>query len=176
MIKGYEIERKFLVEIPDMEKLDVKKCMKIYQTYLKNDENEYQRRVRKIEQEGTTTYTYTEKLFITSVTRREMEYNIDEKEYLRLVSQAREDCTPIEKERCCFEYMNQLFELDKYPFSESLAILEIELESPEQNIEFPDYISIIQEVTGIEGYSNASLAAAGAFPECDLSCIKERKN
>lgn len=165
MIKGYEIERKFLVEFPDVSKLNVKKKLKIYQTYLKNNENETQRRVRKIESEGKITYTYTEKLFLTSITRKEMEYDIDEVEYQRLVVQAREDCAVIEKIRYCFEYNNQLFELDTYPFSGSLAILELELDTPEQLIDFPAYLNIIKEVTGDSSYANSAIATAGSFPK-----------
>lgn len=165
MIKGYEIERKFLVEFPDVNNLDVKKKCEIFQTYLKNDENETQRRVRRIVVGSNTVYTYTEKLFITPVTRQEMEYEIDETEYRRLVLQARDDCAPIEKVRYCFDYKNQLFELDVYPFSDDLAILELELSDPEQHIEFPDNVKIIKEVTGDSGYANAAIATAGAFPE-----------
>lgn len=165
MIKGYEIERKFLVEFPDVSELDVKNKFEILQTYLKNDENETQRRVRKIVSGDSTVYTYTEKLFLTPVTRQEMEYDIDESEYCRLVMQARDDCAPIEKVRYCFDYRDQLFELDTYPFSDDLAILEIELSEPQQHIEFPDNIRIIKEVTGDNSYANAAIATAGAFPE-----------
>ena len=165
MIKNYEIERKFLVEFPDISRLDLKKKVEILQTYLKNDENELQRRVRKMTVNGKVVYTYTEKLFLTPVTRKEMEYEIDESEYLRLIAQARDDCAPIEKVRYCCEYKNQLFELDTYPFSRDMAILELELESPDQEICFPDKIRIIKEVTEDSSYANAALATAGAFPE-----------
>ena len=99
------------------------------------------------------------------LSEKEMEYEIDEAEYQRLLAQAREDDVPIEKIRYCFEYRGQLFELDTYPFSSELAILELELESPDQQIYFPDYINVIKEVTGDDRYSNAALAAAAAFPE-----------
>lgn len=165
MIKGYEIERKFLVEFPDIADLNLKKKVEIYQTYLQNEDEEIQRRVRRITIDGLVTYTYTEKLFITPVTRREMEYDIDKTEYERLIVQARDDCAPIEKIRYCFEYENQLFELDTYPFSNDMAILELELSEPEQHISFPDNIKIIKEVTGDSCYANAAIATAGAFPE-----------
>ena len=45
--------------------------------------------------------------------------------------------------------------------------MELELENPEQEIFFPDYINIVKEVTGINEYSNASLANAGMFPKGD---------
>ena len=164
MIKGYEIERKFLVEMPDVNTLDIKRKMDIIQTYLKDGENNIQRRVRCISENGNTQYIYTEKLFITAVTRKEMEYEIDENEYNRLILQAREECLPINKTRYCFDYDGQLFELDVYPFSENLATMELELSSEKQEISFPDNISILKEVTGNSDYSNISLANAGIFP------------
>ncbi|MCM1505963.1 MAG: CYTH domain-containing protein [Ruminococcus flavefaciens] len=165
MIKGYEIERKFLVRMPDTAVLDVKRKLNIIQTYLVNGENNAQRRVRQISENGKVRYIYTEKLFITAVTRKEMEYEIDEPEYNRLIAQAREDYSPINKTRYCFDYASQLFELDVYPFSDSLAVMELELDSEEQEIIFPDNIEVIAEITGNPDYSNASLATAGAFPE-----------
>ena len=64
-------------------------------------------------------------------------------------------------------YKKQLFELDLYPFSDEFAILELELDSPEQKIFYPEYVKIIKEVTGISEYSNSVLANAGAFPIID---------
>lgn len=165
MIKGYEIERKFLVEFPDTAQLNVKRKISIIQTYLNNVLNDTQRRIRRIQDNDKVIFTYTEKLFITAVTRQEMEYEINEAEYLKLLQQAKTDNKPVEKVRYCFEYKNQMFELDTYPFSDRLAILELELESPQQHIEFPDNITIIKEVTSDARYANAALAGAGAFPE-----------
>jgi CYTH domain-containing protein len=45
-----------------------------------------------------------------------------------------------------------------YPDWENEAILEIELTSEDQNINIPNWLSVIKEVTGDENYSNAKLA------------------
>lgn len=164
MIKGYEIERKFLVRMPDTEKLDVRKKLEILQTYLINGENDSQRRVRRISVDGEVKYFYTEKLFLTGITRKEMEYEINHSEYDRLINQAREDYVPINKTRYCFNYKNQLFELDVYPFSDSLAVMELELDSEEQEIIFPENVEVIKEITGNPAYSNARIATDGTFP------------
>ncbi|MDE6783920.1 MAG: hypothetical protein K2J26_00875, partial [Ruminococcus sp.] len=110
-------------------------------------------------------YIYTEKIFYTAVTRRELEYEITPAEYKSLISDSGSDS--LLKKRICFEYRNQLFELDIYPFSEKFAILELELESPEQEIFFPDYIDVIKEVTGDKRYSNRVLGTSSMFPEED---------
>ncbi len=165
MKNHYEIERKFLICLPELDKLNITSRTAITQTYLKNTESDAQRRVRRSESGGVCSYTYTEKVFVTAVTRKEFEISIDEAEYLRLLTQAREDCAPVEKVRYCFEYRSQMFEMDVYPFSDKLAILELELENDQQEIYFPDTIKIIKEVSDDGRYSNAALASAASFPE-----------
>ena len=164
MSKKYEIERKFLVEFPDVSELDVKRRIGIIQTYL-NSKDGTQRRVRSVDENGRVKYTYTEKVFLTPVTREENEYEISGEEYRSLLTQNRRDCPPVEKVRYCFDYHNQLFELDTYPFSDKLAIMELELGSPEQKIDFPKNVRVLREVSDDGRYSNSALAAAGAFPE-----------
>lgn len=162
---NYEIERKFLVSFPDTDRLNVRKKISIIQTYLNDGENGEQRRVRKMDVNGTVSYTYTEKVFVSAVTREENERSIDCDEYNLLVKQAKVDLKPVIKTRFVFEYKNQFFELDTYPFSDSLAVMELELENEEQEIFLPDYINVIKEITGDKQYSNISLALAEKFPD-----------
>lgn len=164
MCKKYEIERKFLVEFPDVSELDVKRRIGIVQTYL-NSADGKQRRVRSVDENGRVKYTYTEKVFLTPVTREENEYEISGERYRELVTNDRREGPPVEKVRYCFDYHDQLFELDTYPFSDKLAIMELELGSPEQKIDFPDNVRVLREVSADHRYSNSALAAAGAFPE-----------
>ena len=165
MGKNYEIERKFLVEFPDVSLLDVKRRIAIVQTYLVSGSNGSQRRVRSVDENGSVKYTYTEKIFLTPVTREENEFEISGEKYRQLLDEHRSDCPPVEKVRYCFDYQGQFFELDTYPFSDKLAIMELELASPNQTIDFPDKIRVIKEVSADPRYSNAALAKAGAFPE-----------
>ena len=161
---GYEIERKFLVEFPDVEKLDFKKRIGITQTYLKNGEHDSQRRVRRIDVNGNISYTYTEKIFITPVTREENEKEISSEDYERLLKEAKKEFKPVEKVRYAFDYHGQLFELDTYPLSDELAIMELELSNAEQIIDFPDNVRVIKDVSADKRYSNSALATAGRFP------------
>ncbi|MGN1036592.1 MAG: hypothetical protein ACI4PX_02365, partial [Ruminococcus sp.] len=98
------------------------------------------------------------------VVREESEKTINSDEYSRLLKDAK-DTAPVEKKRAVFLYENQRFELDIYPFSQKYAVLELELESPEQEIYFPSYVNVVKEVTGDRNYSNITLANAGKFPE-----------
>ena len=165
MGKNYEIERKFLVGFPDVSLLDIKRRIAIVQTYLTNGANGSQRRVRSVDENGSVKYTYTEKIFLTPVTRKENESEISGDRYRQLLKESRRDCLPVIKVRYCSEYRGQLFELDTYPFSDKLAIMELELASPDQKIDFPENVRVIKEVSDDHRYSNAALATAGAFPE-----------
>ncbi len=165
MAAELEIERKFLVEFPDITKLDVKRKLSIIQTYLHRGKNNSQRRVRRLEDNGNIFYTYTEKIFISPEIREEKEYRISCEEYERLLGEADAKLVPVDKVRFCFNYKNQLFELDTYPFSDKLAVMELELNSPGQVIDFPTDVRVIKDVTADSRYSNAALSAAGEFPD-----------
>lgn len=167
MVEKMEIERKFLVKMPELDILNIKKELDILQIYLKNGENNSQRRVRRIIENNIESFIYTEKIFYSAVTRKETEFEISREHYEKLLCEKKDDYTPVSKKRICFEYREQLFELDIYPFSDELAILELELEHSEQEIFFPDYINVIKEVTGVDAYSNSALGTAGAFPSED---------
>ena len=164
-----EIERKFLVEYPNVNTLDVKQISSIVQTYLQDGNNGSQRRIREISENGIIKYTYTEKIFRSAAVREEYERYINAEEYQNLILQAKKEFKPVNKTRYVFDYMGQLFELDCYSFSNKFAILELELQCEEQRIIFPENINVIAEVTSDHKYSNASLANAGCFPD-EKSC------
>ena len=164
MCTSMEIERKFLIEVPVIPDDNIKRKLDIIQVYLINGKNNSQRRVRKITENLTNKFVYTEKIFFSPVVRQETESEITEEKYNELLKQTRSDCSAVIKKRICFDYLGQLFELDLYPFSDKFAILELELESQSQKINFPGYIRIIKEVSDDSRYSNAALCKAGKFP------------
>ena len=157
-----EIERKYLVLIPDNETLaSLPKYSKtsIVQTYLSSDNKTTSRRVRKrgSKQLGYK-YYYTEKISVAFGEKIEMEIEVDENEYERLLKEAKPNCKPIIKDRYCFYHNGQLFELDIYTMSDKYATLEIELDDINKPVELPDYIDVVKDVTGDKRYSNASLS------------------
>lgn len=155
-----EIERKFLIEYPDIEWLEsVESCEKIeiIQTYIKSDSGD-EVRVRQRGVDGNYIYFQTTKRKITDIKRVETERRLSQKEYLRLLMDADTSRRQIRKTRYCLTYKNQYFEIDVYPFWDDKAIMEIELRDENIPIEFPERISIIKEVTDDEAYKNAQLA------------------
>ena len=152
-----ETERKFLVKLPSEEDLKVNNCVKsnIVQTYLRRNNPEVERRIRQRGIDGDFSYYYTEKKKLSKYSRDEVERKITKDEYISLLV---EGIATVRKDRYCFFYENQYFELDIYPDWDNEAILEIELTEEGQELKLPNWITVIKEVTGEDKYSNANLA------------------
>ncbi|MBR1739533.1 MAG: AAA family ATPase [Ruminococcus sp.] len=157
----FEIERKFLIEYPDIKWLSsAPNCQRveIIQTYLKSEEGE-EVRVRQRGSGGHYVYFQTTKRRVSGVKRVEIEHRLSESEYIRLLMNADTAMHQIRKDRYCLTYDNQYFEIDVYPFWKDKAIAEIELSDENAEIRFPKQIKVIKEVSDDELYKNASLAS-----------------
>lgn len=157
----YEIERKFLIEYPNLEWLEslpnVQK-VEIIQTYL-NSDNDDEVRVRQRGLDGNFIYTQTIKRKVTAIKRMEIEKRLSKDEYLSLLMNADTSRRQIRKTRYCMTYKNCYLELDIYPFWQDKAILEIELSSELTPVEIPPEIAVIKEVTNDLSYRNINLAS-----------------
>ena len=157
-----EIERKLLINMPDLNELmkftQVSK-QQIIQTYLCDDGSGIERRVRMRGTEGDYTFFYTEKKPVRPGVRVEIERKITEKEYLDYLFQTDFKKRQIQKTRYCFVYRNLYYELDIYPFWDDKAILEVELSSEASKFLIPHFIYPIKEVTDEPAYSNYQLAS-----------------
>lgn len=154
-----EIERKFLIEYPDiseLERCEDCKIKSIVQTYLLCDTGTL--RVRKTVCRGKTEYRLTEKRPVSDMSRLEEEKEISEETYGEMLRCTDTRRTPIEKVRYAFPFASHTMEIDVYPFWSDRAILEIELSREDERYEIPDFIHIIKEVTGDGRYSNKALA------------------
>lgn len=156
-----EIERKYLISYPDIGML--KQCpryssTKITQTYLTNDNATHGMRIRKRGSGNTYTYYKTFKQDITPLKRIEIEDIITADKYNALLKKADPSLQTISKVRHCFMYKEQMFELDIYTFWKDRAILEIELESENDNVYLPPFLNVIKEVTNDLRYRNRALA------------------
>lgn len=159
-----EIERKFLIKKPTDEQLTqaaVRSKSNIIQTYLNSDNPKVERRIR---MRGTKhagyTFYYTEKQDKSKGVRIEKEKKISQDAYLNYAVEANTSLHQISKERICFVYDKQFFELDLYPssMSEEYAILEIELKNIDDPVNLPPFLDVVRDVTGEIEYKNSSLA------------------
>ena len=154
---AFEIERKFLIEYPDIKILENYPKSAIAQTYLKTD-NGFTSRVRKRTSDGVTKYIFTEKKRVTDLRCIENEREVSVQEYAELLKLADPERITIEKTRYCLPFNGRVVEVDIYPFWTDRAIAEVELEREDEEVLLPDFIKVIRDVTSEKAYKNASIA------------------
>lgn len=161
-----ETERKYLIRCPDLAHLRTLpgcRVMDMVQTYLdrRPDAPQTERRVRSITENGVTTYVYTEKSPRAYLSRFENEREVTREEYDCL---RREAHSELVKTRYAFPFAGHVMEIDVYPpeiggeVFEGYAILEVEMNDPDEAVEFPEFLEIVREVTDDKRYHNKTLA------------------
>ena len=157
----YEIERKFLIEYPDVAWLEsLPNCQRvpITQYYLRSEPNR-EIRVRQRGEAGESIFTFTEKIFDGTRKHLVRKRRLTEREYEMLLLQADPKMREIKKTRYCLTYAGQYFEIDLFPCWDDQAIVELELSSEDAPVNFPPQLKVIREVTGDPNYLNAVIAS-----------------
>ncbi|MBQ4452826.1 MAG: hypothetical protein II912_10735 [Clostridia bacterium] len=155
-----ETERKFLIRKPDgafLAALEGCTVSDITQTYLLNEDGNTER-VRRRVYADRTVYTHTVKKRISPMSALEQEREISPDEYALLLTRADPARRPIIKTRYAVPHAGHTAEIDVYPFWNRQAVLEIELQSENDGVPLPDFMTVIREVTGDHSYSNNSLS------------------
>lgn len=160
MNNNFEIERKYIIKMPDLSLLKSKadRIINITQTYIGKNESGFNGRIRKVIENGKEKYIYTEKKRISDIKRIENEWEISLEEYKKYFNNKLKDRNVIEKTRYCINSNNFVYEIDIFSFWSKIAVLEIELENENIVPPLPEYISIISEVTNKNGLSNFALS------------------
>lgn len=152
-----EIERKYLIRMPDCALLLLLPSSEIEQVYILSHGSERER-IRRRMYEDRTIYTHTAKKRLSDLTRVEFEEEISEEHYRELQAFADPSRRVIRKKRLIYEYDGQNFEIDIFPFWNDRALMELELDSEGQILRLPPDIEIIREVTSEKEYTNSALA------------------
>lgn len=158
---GLEIERKYLIRMPDEAQLAAMPgCViwDIVQTYLMDGADGSTNRVRSIRTGDEVQYIHTIKRRLSDLSHRETECEVSREEYERLLAQVNPALHAIDKRRYRIPYAGQLLEIDIYSFWKDRATLEIELEGEEQAVVLPGWLAIVRELTGERAYKNRFLA------------------
>jgi len=167
MKETLEIERKWLVidKVIFPEDLAVEK-IKITQVYLKSEKKE---RVRTLEVGKEVKYTHTIKRAAEGGGNWELEREISPDEYCELVLRADKDCYIILKQRNVFFIDGVKYELDIFSHPLKIQILEVEIESIDQEVYVPGWLGNYIEVTNVKGFSNKRIASK---PEATMKKIE----
>ena len=154
-----EIERKFLVRC-DAKAIPVQaQKIDIEQAYLPTQKEGEELRIRRRGKDGSWVCYMTHKFFLKHGVRSEHEHHIDAREYFEFFRNRDRNFHPIEKDRYCFVWDNQYFELDVFLAPhEGLQLLEIELTEESSAVSIPPFVEIIKEVTCDLSFSNKELS------------------
>ena len=156
-----EIERKWLIRMPDLARLEEKadRVIHMEQVYLTGGAPGVSMRIRRSEEKGKVTYHRNEKQRITDMVRIEREEEIDAKHYNILLGFADPKLRSITKTRYCVKLQQGLTaEIDIFPFWQDRAFCEVELPVAETPVTLPDWLNVVREVTEDKRYTNLALA------------------
>ena len=103
-------------------------------------------------------YIHTVKHRMTALSNREWEAEVSRGEYEQLLKDKNPALRDIHKRRYRIPYRGQLLEIDVYSFWHDRATLEIELDSEDQQVILPEWLSVVRELTGEAAYKNRCLA------------------
>lgn len=151
-----EIERKYLVEL-DGEIPGGNTC-DILQTYLTPEDGQT-RRLRRRGEDGHYVYFLTTKIRLGPDRSYEHEQQIGEHRYNELMVYADPAKHSVHKQRTCFIWENQYFELDRF-LEPRLphCLLEIEDAETHEAVKFPPFLKVLEDVTGNPAYYNSNIA------------------
>lgn len=149
-------ERKYIIRLKD--NIPEAIVSEITQTYLTSEPYSEVRLRRRI-LNGLTVNVHTTKKILSNNEQVETERQIDNNLYESLLGQADPYRQPIHKMRETFIWKGQFFELDTFidPYK-GLQILETKGILKHEDIIFPPFIEIIEDITGITKYYNYNLA------------------
>lgn len=140
----------------------------IEQRYLVNMQSDVEERVRKRTWLHQTRYIYTIKRpNPDGIGRFETEQELSVSEYEALLEREDRSRFPVYKDRVCFVWKDQYFELDMY-HGNLEGLFRLERERTEQNQDatvLPPFLDVREEVTGNKRYGNARLAQAGSLAD-----------
>ena len=151
-------ERKYIVrvtsnDIPNVIESD------IFQTYLVADPDYEVRLRRRRWKGGKTVNVHTTKKRVGTNREIETERQVSNAQYESLLAQADPYRHPIHKQRRSFIWKGQYFELDTYHDQlKGLIILETKGITDAEDVNFPPFIQVGEDITGNKSYYNYNLA------------------
>lgn len=160
-LKAQSKKRKFLVKNIEMfppryQDFDVQ------HDYIISSDSQIQSRIRKRGQKGCYTYTLTERRENYGE-KMELLRQITKREYEVLLKQCDPNHHSIHKTRRCFHWQGHYFQLDIFkepctPLCQDLLLLETYTTQTSGNLELPEFMQIIEEVTNDYQYSMFNLS------------------
>ncbi len=156
-----EIERKYLVQLPidwSHPVLKAAVASTIEQQYVYLYGSDAVVRIRRRKQQGGWVYTRTRKERQSDLVRTEIEARITREEYDALSAFRVPNTRIIRKQRHCFVWESQYFELDVFEQPSGKALLENEATEENDQVTLPPFLKVLMEVTSDPAYENRNMA------------------
>ena len=157
MSEQLEIERKYLLKYNPLNFGGFDNLLQITQLYLPKDENGYTVRYRYItDTNDNVKYVKTLKKYVSHMVCEEIENEVTQNEYEEAEKKA---VSEILKLRYEIKHGDLVWQIDSF-VNIKMVLAEVELPSEDYEFEIPKQIedAIVTEVTGVDGFSNESLA------------------
>lgn len=154
-----EIERKYRVSREALAHLPSHATrISIEQHYIQYPDGR-EERIRRRSQDGHAVYYLTQKRHLRSGVNEEIERQLTTEQY-DLALASGNVVGSVQKERWCFVYEHQYFELDDFSAMGlgDLCLLEIELTDEQTTPKLPEWLSDAEDVTDDPAYSNRDIA------------------
>ena len=153
--KAY-VEKKYLISMPDVEQLmKNKQCRKVHvkQHYI-IDETRQEKEKIVLRRENNKNFYYK------VVKKNKVKYSnsITADKYINKLEDENKKFYHIHKDRYYYIFDSRCIKIDVFPFWKDKAILEVDILNDRENIKFPKFVNIIEDVTDNEAYKNYYLA------------------
>lgn len=161
-----EIFKKYLIQV-DENLISHLNSINAFQThiiqhYLKSQSGT-ERRIRKRERNGNTICYYSEAAMLSPSTRIKKDRIISNGQYGDYSLEIDPNLHVIDKVRYSFYYNSLFFKLDIFSFDPTKALLGIQVPDQDEEIQLPDFIEVIKDVSDIMNYKNYYLAKTQKF-------------
>ena len=153
--KAY-VEKKYLISMPDVDQLmKNKQCRKVHvkQHYI-IDETRQEKEKIVLRRENNKNFYYK------VVKKNKVKYSnsITADKYINKLEDETKKFYHIHKDRYYYIFDSRCIKIDVFPFWKDKAILEVDILNDRENIKFPKFVNIIEDVTDNEAYKNYYLA------------------
>lgn len=153
--KAY-VEKKYLISMPDVDQLmKNKQCRKVHvkQHYV-IDETRQEKEKIVLRRENNKNFYYK------VVKKNKVKYSnsITADKYINKLEDETKKFYHIHKDRYYYIFDSRCIKIDVFPFWKDKAILEVDILNDRENIKFPKFVNIIEDVTDNEAYKNYYLA------------------
>ena len=153
--KAY-VEKKYLISMPDVEQLmKNKQCRKVHvkQHYI-IDETRQEKEKIVLRRENNKNFYY--KVVKKNKVKYSNSFTADK--YINKLEDENKKFYHIHKDRYYYIFDSRCIKIDVFPFWKDKAILEVDVLNDRENIKFPKFVHIIEDVTDNEAYKNYYLA------------------